>query len=379
MEQGKSLLEPYKMGGLTLNNRVVMAPMTRARNPDNIANEQTALYYAQRATAGLIITEGTTISPEAQGSIMVPGIWSEEQLAGWLQVTQAVHAAGGKIFAQLWHVGRMSHHSMQPNHGKPVSSSAVPVTPNPMSSAFVYQEDGIPGRVNPTPPQALSTEEVARVVKDFADAASRAIAAGFDGVEVHGATGYIFEQFFNPNINLRTDVYGGSIEGRAKFALEVTDAIVERIGADRIGMRLSPRSTIFDMPEYPESDKTFLYLAHELGNRKIAYLHLHDIGPLMNGGEPIIPEDLVRNLKVAFGGTFMVAGGMTKARAEDLIQRGIIDLAAIGQPFIANPDLVERFKLDLPLAIPDHDTYYGGGAHGYTDYPNAVVENTKQL
>jgi N-ethylmaleimide reductase len=351
---------------------VVMAPMTRARNPDNIANEQTAIYYAQRASAGLIVSEGTTISEEAQGSIMVPGIWSQEQVAGWLKVTQAVHTAGGKIFAQLWHVGRMSHSSIQPDGGQPVSASSTPVASSPMSTAFVYHKDGTPGRVDPTPPRALKIEEVRRVVGDFANAAENALAAGFDGVEVHGATGYLFEQFLNPHVNQRIDHYGGSIEGRSRFALEVIDAIAERIGANRVGMRLSPRSTIFDMPDYPESDQTNLYLARELGSREIAYLHLHDIGPLMSGGgDPIIPEDLLRKLKTAFGGAFLLAGGMTKARAEDLIKRGVIDLTAIGQPYIANPDLVERFRHDIPLATPDRDTYYGGDARGYTDYPVA--------
>jgi N-ethylmaleimide reductase len=375
MEHQEKLFKPFQLGKITLSNRVVMAPMTRARNPDNIANGQTALYYAQRATAGLIITEGTTISPEAQGSIMVPGIWSEEQVTGWQKVTQAVHHADGKIFAQLWHVGRMSHSSVQPAHGRPVSASAVPVASHPMNTAFVYREDGTPGRVDPTPPRALNTEEVARVVDDFANAAGHALAAGFDGVEIHAATGYLFEQFFNPHVNLRTDHYGGSIEGRTRLALEVIDAIAKRIGAERVGMRISPRSTIFDMPDYKDSDETFLYLAQELGNRGIAYLHLHDIGPLMTGGDPIIPEELLRNLKTAFGGPFMLAGGMTKNRAEDIIERGIIDLAAIGQLYIANPDLVERFRHDIPLATPDRDTYYGGDSRGYTDYPAANLDH----
>ena len=266
----------------------------------------------------------------------------------------------------------MSHSSLQPDQGQPVSASAVPVASHPMDTVFVYRDDGTPGRADPTPPRALDTDEVARVINDFANAADNARAAGFDGVEVHGATGYLFEQFLNPHVNRRTDRYGGSIESRSRFALDVIDAIVERIGANRVGMRLSPRSTISDMPDYPESNETFLYLASELGNRGIAYLHLHDIGPLVNGSDPIIPNNLLGDLKTAFGGAFMLAGGMTKSRAEDLIKRGVIDLAAIGQPYIANPDLVERFRLDIPLTTPDRDTYYGGDAHGYTDYPLAT-------
>lgn len=368
-----TLFDPYDLGNIRLSNRIVMAPMTRARYVDNIADERNALYYSQRATAGLIVTEGTTISPEAQGSILVPGIWSEQQVAGWSKVTRAVHDAGGKIFAQLWHVGRLSHSSVQPNGEQPVSASATAVPQDPMSSVFVYLEDGTPGRADPTPPRALSTEEVVRVIADFADAADRARAAGFDGVEVHGATGYLFEQFLNPHVNRRTDRYGGSLEGRARFVLDVTDATAARIGADRVGVRLSPRSTIFGMPDYPESDVTHLYLAQALGERGIAYLHLHDIGPLMNGGDPLLPEDLVGDLKTAFGGVLILAGGMTKARATDLIERGIIDLAAFGQPYIANPDLVDRLRRDITLATPDRDTYYGGDAHGYTDYPAVTL------
>lgn len=367
-----TLFDPFDLGDIRLGNHIAMAPMTRARNIDLIANEQTALYYAQRASAGLLITEGTTISPEAQGSIAVPGLWSDAQVAGWSKVTRAVHDAGGRIFAQLWHVGRMSHRSVQPGGGAPVSASATPVAEDPMNTAFVILEDGTPGRASPTPPRALTTDEVGRLVEDFARAAANARAAGFDGVEVHGATGYIFEQFLNPNVNLRADRYGGSVENRARFALEVADAIAARIGADRVGFRLSPRSTIFDMPAFAESDETQLYLARELGKRGIAYLHYHDLGHMLNGGAPLIDDALLGELKTAFGGPIIVAGGMTKARAEDLIRRGLIDLAAFGQPYIANPDLVARLQKDIPLATPDFATYYGGDARGYTDYPAAA-------
>jgi len=367
-----NLFDPYNLGGAQLSNRIVMAPMTRARNPDLIANEQTALYYAQRATAGLIITEGATISPEAQAAIMVPGIWSEEQVAGWSRVTRAVHDAGGRIFAQLWHAGRMSHSSLQPDGGAPVSASAVSVAPGPMNTAFVLLEDGTPGMVAPTPPRPLTTEEVARLVQDFARAASNARTAGFDGVELHGATGYIFEQFLNPHVNVRTDAYGGSIEKRALFTLDVVDAVAARIGTDRIGIRLSPRSTTGDMPDYPENDDTQRYLARELGKRGIAYLHFHDVGYNQDSGVPALSDDLLRELKAGFGGAVMLAGALTKERATELIEHGLIDLAAFGQPYIANPDLVERFRQGIPLATPDRNTYYGGDEHGYTDYPRAL-------
>lgn len=368
-----SLFDPYDLSGLRLANRVVMSPMTRARNPDLVANALTALYYAQRASAGLIITEGTPVSPQAQGYIAVPGIWTDEQAAGWSEVTRAVHAAGGKIAAQLWHVGRVSHASFQPGGGQPVSASDIAMTPSPFNLVFGILPDGTPGRIEATPPRALSTAEVEGLVLDFARAATNAQAAGFDGVEVHGATGYIFEQFLNPNSNRRADRYGGSIEGRARLTLEVVDAIAERIGADKVGVRLSPKSSIFDMPDYDERDETYLYLARELGRRGAAYLDLHDIGSsalVKDFGAPI-PEDQLRELKAAFGGPVMMAGGMTKARAASLIERGLIDLAVFGQPYIANPDLVERLKRDLPLAEPDRDTLYGGDAHGYTDYPTA--------
>lgn len=364
-----NLFDPYESAGIRLNNRIVMAPMTRARNADNIANQQTALYYSQRATAGLIVTEGVTISQEAQAAIMVPGLWSEPQVTGWAKVVGAVHAAGGKIFAQLWHAGRMSHSSLQPGDGEPVSAGAVAVTPHPMSTAYVYLEDGAPGMTSPTPPRALTTDEVVRVVMDFADAADHAQIADFDGVELHGATGYLFEQFLNPHVNLRTDRYGGSIENRARFTLEVVDAIAARIGVDRIGIRLSPRSSLGDMPDYPEHDATYRLLARELGKRGIAYVHLHDVGYLQNDGSPLLSDDMLHTFKIAFGGALMLAGGLTKDRAMTLIQRGVIDLAAFGQPYIANPDLVERFQRDIALAAPDRATYYGGGAHGYTDYP----------
>ena len=364
------LFAPYDLAGTTLANRIVMAPMTRSRNPDLIANALTAQYYAQRASAGLIVTEGTPVTPAGQGYIGVPGIWSAQQTAGWQLVTDAVHAKGGRIFAQIWHVGRMSHSSLQPDGGAPVSASAVPVAESPYSFAFITLPDGTPGRAPPTPPRAMQTDEVAQLVQTFADAGANAVAAGFDGVEIHAANGYLFEQFLNPNVNQRQDQYGGSRDNRLRFTLEVVDALVARIGADKVGIRLAPNGFVFDMQPYPDNRETYLQLARELDARGIAYLHLSDNGT--GDGQPhAIDQALLADFRAAFRPSIILAGKMTKARAQALLDAGLIDLAAFGQPFIANPDLVQRLRDDLPLAEPDRNTYYGGDTHGYTDYPTA--------
>lgn len=365
-----SLYTPYQMAGLALANRIVMAPMTRSRNPDLIANELTATYYAQRASAGLIVSEGTPVTPSGQGYAGVPGIWSDAQVAGWRQVTDRVHAAGGRIFAQIWHVGRMSHSALQPDGGAPVSASAVPVAESPYSMAFITQPDGSTARVPPTPPRALETAEVQQLVQVFADAAANAISAGFDGVEIHAANGYLFEQFLNPNVNQRTDAYGGSRENRLRFTLEVVDAIVARIGADKVGIRLSPNGFVFDMRPYEGNTETYLQLARELDARGIAYLHLSDNGSA-DGGPHAIDEALLARIRAAFTRTLILAGKMTAERAQHLVDAGLIDLPAFGQPFISNPDLVRRLRDNLPLAEPDRGTYYGGDERGYTDYPFA--------
>jgi len=365
-----SLFTPYQMAGLALANRIVMAPMTRSRNPDLIANELTATYYAQRASAGLIVSEGTPVTRSGQGYAGVPGIWSDAQVAGWRQVTDRVHAAGGHIFAQIWHVGRMSHSALQPGGGAPVSASAVPVADSPYSMAFITQPDGSTARVPPTPPRALETAEVRQLVQVFADAAANAISAGFDGVEIHAANGYLFEQFLNPNVNRRTDAYGGSRENRLRFTLEVVDAIVARIGADKVGIRLSPNGFVFDMRPYEDNTETYLQLAREVDARGIAYLHLSDNGSA-DGGPHAIDEALLARIRAAFTRTLILAGKMTAERAQHLVDAGLIDLPAFGQPFISNPDLVRRLRENLPLAEPDRGTYYGGDERGYTDYPAA--------
>ncbi|WP_338889113.1 alkene reductase [Rhodococcus sovatensis] len=360
-----SLFDSHRIGETVLSNRVVMAPMTRARRADCIAGVDTAEYYRQRATAGLMVTEGTPISPEAQGYASVPGIWSAEQVAGWRGVTEAVHGAGGRIFAQLWHVGRMSHTSLQPDRRPPVSASCAPAR-GPQGKTFAFTEDGTIGFVDVTPPRALSTEEVDRVTLDFVRAAGNAVDAGFDGVELHGANGYLFEQFLNPATNTRTDRYGGSIESRARFLLQTLDALIDAIGSDRVGVRLSPYSQLFDMPPYGEATETYLYLATEFAGRKLAYVHLNDNFP---DGDRAVSEQFLRNFRARCPITLILAGGLTEGSAQQLIDDGLIDLAAFGQPFIANPDLVHRLRAGWPLATADQSTMYGGGAAGYTDYP----------
>jgi len=363
------LFAPFDLAGTPLSNRVVMAPMTRARNPGCVANALTAEYYAQRSSAGLIISEGTPVSPEGQGYIDVPGMWSSEQVAGWGRVTDAVHANQGKIFAQLWHVGRMSHSSLQPGGAAPVSASSRPVASSSKSFAFIYREDGSRGTAEPSQARPLETEEVQRVVSDFVEAAQRAREAGFDGIEIHAANGYLFEQFLNPVTNDRTDDYGGSLQNRARLILDTVDAIASRIGSSRVGIRLAPNNRQFDMPEYPENEASYLYLANELGTRDLAYVHLNNN---FSHGESALDEAFLRTFKRAYGGVVILAGGMTRESSLRLVEEGVIDLAAFGQPFIANPDLVERLESDLPLALPDRTTYYGGDAEGYTDYARAT-------
>ncbi|MEV0335873.1 alkene reductase [Nocardia sp. NPDC050717] len=356
------LFTPYALGPIPLANRVVMAPMTRSRRPDEVPDAGTATYYAQRAGAGLMITEGVFISPEARGYGDVPGLWTERQVAGWANVTDAVHAAGGRVFAQLWHVGRLSHRSLQPGGGAPVGPSTT------RADARVWLRET--GMTDATTPRALETGEIPRVVADFAAAADRAIRAGFDGVEVHGAHGFLLDQFLNARVNDRTDRYGGSIENRARLLLTTLDAVIARIGAHRVGVRLSPFTVANDLPADGETEAMFRYLTPELARRGLAYTHLSDLH--LSGG-PDIPAAFLAGFRAAYDGTVILAGGLDRARAEGLLDAGLIDLAAFGKPFLANPDLVERMRRDLPLATPDPATFYGGDATGYTDYPPALV------
>ncbi|MNM34196.1 N-ethylmaleimide reductase [compost metagenome] len=366
------LFAPYDLGSLQLSNRFVMAPMTRSRAPEDIATEQIALHYTQRGTAGLIVSEGTPISREGQGYLFNPGIFTEQQVQGWKLVTDSVHSVGGKIFAQLWHVGRVSHTSIQRDGQAPVSATSKVAQG---AIAFGYTDSGEPGFVSTSTPRPLNTEEVGRVVEDFAQAAANAIAAGFDGVEIHGANGYLIEQFLNPLVNDRSDRYAAdTLENRLRFVFEVVDAVVRRIGADKVGIRISPYGQLFDMPIYAQIDETYSALCAGMGQRGIAYVHVMDQTHFFLASEGAVAQEqalreLLAQCKAQLGQTALIlAGDMTLERAQDLVDAGLIDLAGFGQPFIANPDLVARLKNGWPLTAPDRDTYYGGGAKGYLDY-----------
>ncbi|MFA5633009.1 MAG: alkene reductase [Porticoccaceae bacterium] len=359
----KNLFTDYDLCGLQLSNRVVMAPMTRSRVPDTVPDEDTALYYRQRTGAGLIVTEGSPISRQAVGYLFTPGIHSDAQVAGWKKVTQGVHDAGGKIFIQLWHVGRVSHTSLH-DGAAPVGASTK-MAQN--TTAFAYDKNGNPGPVQASQPRALSTDEVRDVVQQFADASARAIDAGFDGIEIHGANGYLIEQFISGAINDRDDRYGGgTIEGRLRLVLEVVDAVIARIGRERVGIRLSPFNRIFDMQAFDGEEDTWLELARQLSTRQLAYVHISNRGVLVGTAEGLA---FLERFRKTYQGTLILAGQYTKETAEKDVRDGLADLVALGKPFISNPDLVERMKQGWPLAEPDSDTFYGGDAQGYIDYP----------
>ncbi|MEX1827479.1 alkene reductase [Luteibacter sp. CQ10] len=374
------LFSPFDLSGLTLANRIFMAPLTRSRAPEDIPTEQVALYYTQRASAGLIVSEGSPISREGQGYFYNPGIFTPRQIEGWRLVTDSVHAVGGRMFIQLWHVGRISHTSNQPDHAPPVSSTNR-VAEGAM--AFGRDDEGNVGFVPSSKPRALATDEIARVVGDFVQAARNAMAAGFDGVELHAANGYLFDQFLNPHINDRTDRYSAAtMEGRLRFTLEVVDAVGAAIGIHRVGIRLTPYGVIGAVPMFDDTETTYVALGKALGERGVAYFHVMDQTGFFNtpaGQKPtsdLIKELLIRWRSVAPRVAILLDGGMTKARAEELITNGVIDLAGFGQPFIANPDLVARLRNDWPLNAADRDTYYTGGSKGYVDYrPYVATED----
>jgi 2,4-dienoyl-CoA reductase-like NADH-dependent reductase (Old Yellow Enzyme family) len=368
-----SLFDAFDLYGMALKNRIVMAPLTRSRAPHDIADERIALYYTQRATAGLIVSEGTPISREGQGYLFNPGIFTAEQINGWRLTTNSVHSVGGKIFTQLWHVGRVSHPSIQQDGKPPVSGSSKHAVG---AMAYGYDDSGKPGFVEPPAPRQLETSEIARIVEEFAQAADNAIEAGFDGVEIHGANGYLLEQFMNPLVNDRTDSYSGDTVGnRLRFTLEVIDAVVRRIGAGRVGIRISPYGKLFDMPLHPEIDSTYIDLVKEIGQRKLAYVHVMNQSGFSRLDKVIETEGesgfhgLLRKMKTHLSQTALIlAGGMTREHAEQMIDGDLIDLAAFGTGFISNPDLVARLQNGWPLAPADPDTFYGGGAEGYIDY-----------
>lgn len=358
-----TLFTGYNLAGLQLANRVVMAPMTRSRAADTIPDDETALYYQQRAGAGLIITEGAPISRQAIGYLFTPGIHNDEQIAGWKQVTEGVHEEGGRIFSQLWHVGRISHTSLQENGASPVGPTSKTAE---NTTSFAYDENGNPGPMQASPPRPLLTDEVKSIVKDFANAAANAINAGFDGVEIHGANGYLIEQFINGGINDRDDQYGGgTIEGRLRLALEIVEAVVAQVGRERVGIRISPFNRVFDMPAFEGEKESWIELARELSKRSLAYVHISNRDALIANEEG---KAFLKQFRKTYAGTLILAGMYTKGEGERDIRDGLTDLVAFGRPFISNPDLVKRMKNDWPLSTPDHDTFYGGDHVGYTDY-----------
>lgn len=344
------LFDPIRLGDLELPNRIVMAPLTRTRASEGrVPNAMMAEYYTQRATAGLIISEATSVTPQGVGYPNTPGVWSREQVEGWKQVTKSVHRAGGRIMLQLWHVGRISD-PVYLNGDLPVAPSAIA----PVGHVSLIR----PKKAFVTP-RALDLSELPGVIAAYRDGAANALEAGFDGVEIHGANGYLLDQFLQDGSNLRTDEYGGSLENRARLMLEVTDAVVSVWGASRVGMHLAPRGDAHSMGD-SDSATTFGYVATELGRRGLAFLCAR---------EARRPDSLGSALKAAFGGAYIVNEEFTKELAEDTIGSGAADAVAFGKAFIANPDLVRRLRDNAPLNPPDPTTFYSDGAHGYTDYP----------
>jgi N-ethylmaleimide reductase len=362
-----SLFDPVKAGDLQLANRIVMAPLTRNRSPNAVPPDIAVTYYAQRASAGLLITEATAISQQGQGYSDVPGLYGTEQLDSWKKVTAAVHEAGGKIVVQLWHVGRVSHTDLQPDGGKPVAPSAIAA-----KTQTVLIKNGVPTFVDTSSPRALELEELPGIVHTYQAAARNAIeTAGFDGVEIHGANGYLLDQFLRSDSNQRTDDYGGSIENRARLLLEVTRATVDAIGGGRTGIRLSPVTPANDAND-ANPQPLFDYVMRQLAGLNLAYVHIIEGatgGPRELPDRPFNYAALKAAYRQAGGrGAWMVNNNYDKALAEKAVADGA-DLVAFGRPYIANPDLVERLRSDAPLNEPDKNTFYGGGAKGYIDYP----------
>ncbi|MCH8181100.1 MAG: alkene reductase [Proteobacteria bacterium] len=355
-----ALFQPFKLGEITLSNRMVMAPLTRNRaEAGNVPGAMTTEYYAQRASVGLIIAEATQVSAQAQGYVSTPGLHTPEQIAAWRQVTDAVHAKGGKIFVQLWHTGRMSHTAFQPGEKAPVAPSAV------RANAKTY----IPGAgyVDTSEPRALDAAEIPGIVDDFRTAARHAIEAGFDGVEIHGAHGYLIDAFLRDGSNKRTDAYGGSIENRARFLVEVMSAVIGAIGADKVGIRISPVSPVNDSSE-SQPQPLFEHVVREL--EKLHPVYIHVVEGATGGPRDIAPFDYDA-LRKLYSGVWMVNNGYSKEMAEQAVASGHADLVSFGRLMITNPDLPRRFQENAPLneLFKDAPLYGGQGPHGYTDYP----------
>ena len=351
------LFSPIKMGACDLPNRIIMAPLTRMRAPEGIPTELMATYYRQRASAGLIISEATPISPQGVGYPATPCIYNSLQIEAWKKITDAVHAANGHIFLQLWHVGRISHPDFHDGH-LPVAPSAIAAKGNAVT----------PTGMKPfVEPRALATDEIQGIVEDYRKAARNALLAGFDGVEIHSANGYLLDQFLRDGTNVRTDQYGGTLANRTRLVLEVAQAVIDVWGPDRVGIRLSPSGTFNDMSD-SDPESIFTYLLAQLNQLDLAYFHIVDAleGDIRHGAN-VIKLEILRK---AYKGVLIVCGGYDQKRAEETIEKGWADAVAFGQLYIANPDLVERFNSKAPLNTPDPATFYGGDEKGYTDYPS---------
>ena len=355
------LFESFNLKEIALKNRVVMAPMTRSRsnNPGSVATELTALYYAQRASAGLIITEGTYVNRDAVGYINVPGIYTTEQVQGWKLVTEAVHQQGGKIFAQLWHVGRMSHPDLL-NGQLPLAPSAL----NPFEKVFTPE-----GFKETVEAREMTLDEIKKTIADFKNAAINAMEAGFDGVELHSSNGYLLHQFFNLYSNKRQDQYGGSVENRARILFDILDELKVIMDLSKVGVRLNPSLNGFlGMKVDEETIATFDYIVARLNDYNLAYLHLSEPFTDVSGDQNAIPE-VAKHYRPIYKGTIIINRGFTKDAATKVLNDGHADLVSFGVPYIANPDLVERFKADADISSPDQATFYTPGEKGYTDYP----------
>ena len=368
MEKNQPLLASYQMGDLTLKNRIIMAPMTRnrANNPENSPTDLHATYYQQRVSAGLIITEGSQVSPRAVGYINTPGIHSQEQVEGWKKVTEAIHNEGGKIFIQLWHCGAMSHPKFH-NGELPLAPSAV--NPNAQS----YTIDGFEDTVTP---KEMSLEEIQQTINEFKIAAENAKKANFDGIEIHSSNGYLFHQFFNANSNQRNDQYGGNIENRTRFFFEVLEEVKTIWPENRIGIRLNPSlHGTFGIMATEETIPTFDHIVEKLNEYNLAYLHLSE--PFTDVSDiKYLVKDIAKHYRPKYNGTLMINTNFDQHKGNEVLDQNLADLVAYGKPFISNPDLAERFKANAPLAKWNENTFYTTGAEGYIDYPKYTEEVT---
>ncbi len=354
-----ALFSPLKVGAIEVANRIVMAPMTRCRAIDNLPNSLMADYYAQRADAGLIITEGTSPSPNGLGYARIPALFSAQQMEAWKKTTSAVHEKGGKIVVQLMHSGRISHLLNMPAEAQILAPSAIKAAGQMWTDAQQMQDFPIP--------KEMDEKDIQYAIAEYVASAQNGIQAGFDGVELHGANGYLLEEFLSPASNIRKDNYGGNIENRCRFVLEVTKAVAEAIGKEKTGIRLSPYGTASDMPLYPEINDTYNHLSIQLNNIGIAYIHLVDHSSM---GAPVVPIELKQQVRRNYVHTIILSGGYDKEKAEADIESGLGDLIAFGRPFINNPDLVERFKNNWPLSKElKSDLFYTSDEKGYNDYP----------